>query len=131
MEDPPLGSMHLELTHMRHVQTSCEPLSRPVYVYIIIDVGPTMSRQGWDLIHHKSSPYSLKNVQTQKCLANEPKMSKPSSNVLTDCSKAVLLLWILFCYMYWGLSVILSSLLLASTLWSPAGKGQTSWLSCM
>ena len=52
-----------------------------------------------------------------------------SSPVFTDCSKAVLLLWILFCYLCF-LFVMLSCLFIA-VLWSPAGKGLTSWLSCM
>ena len=54
----------------------------------------------------------------------------PSSNFLADRSKVVLLLWILFVIRASCLSVILSCLFLAS-LWSPAGKGLTSWLSCM
>ena len=40
-----------------------------------------------------------------------------------------LLLWILFCYLCF-VSVMLSYLFIAA-LWSPAGKGLTSWLSCM
>ena len=52
---------------------------------------------------------------------------KPSSIFFTDRSKAVLLLWIiyvisvLFCYALARLFV--------NALWSPAGKGLTSWLS--
>ena len=47
----------------------------------------------------------------------------------TDRSKAVLLLWILF-VIYVFMSVMLSCLFNAA-LWSPAGKGLISWLSCM
>ena len=46
---------------------------------------------------------------------------------LTDRSKAVLHLWI---FLFVFVSVVLSYLCLAA-LWSPAGKGLTSWLSCM
>ena len=41
-------------------------------------------------------------------------MFKPSRNVLTDRSKAVLLLWVLFVICVSGLSVILSCLFLAA-----------------
>ena len=51
-------------------------------------------------------------------------MFKPSSNFLTDCSKAVLLLWILFVICVLSLSYCL-------VCFSPAGKRPTSWLSCM
>ena len=53
---------------------------------------------------------------------------KPSSTFLTDRSKAVLLLWILFVIVF--CFVILSCLFLAA-LCSPAGKGLVSWLSCV
>ena len=56
-------------------------------------------------------------------------MFKPSSTFLTDCSKAVLLL-ILFVIGDSCMSVILSYLSLAA-LWPPAGKGMTSWFSCI
>ena len=54
-------------------------------------------------------------------------MFRPSHNFLTDRSKAVLLLWMLFVICVF---VILSCLFLAALL-SPAEKGLTSWLSCM
>ena len=56
-------------------------------------------------------------------------MFKPSSDVFVDRSKAVLLLGIVFdlCFMY--IFIMLSCLFLAA-LWSPAGKGLTSWFSC-
>ena len=57
-------------------------------------------------------------------------MFKPSSNFFTDCSMAVLLLWIVFVICALCLSILLSCLFLAA-LWSPAGKGLTSSLSCM
>ena len=58
---------------------------------------------------------------------------KPSSSFLTARSKAVLLWWILFCYLCFVfviVIVILSRLILAA-LWSTAGKRLTSCLSCV
>ena len=55
------------------------------------------------------------------------KRFKPSSNcIFTDRSKGVLLLWVVFvgCASCW-------CVLFFVALWSPAGKGLTSWLSCM
>ena len=53
---------------------------------------------------------------------------KPSSKYFTDRSKAVLLLW-----MFYVLSILcllcLFVRLFICALWSPAGKGLTSWLS--
>ena len=50
---------------------------------------------------------------------------------MTDHSKVVLLLRILFViYVSKFVFIILSCLFLAA-LWSPAGKGLTSWLSCV
>ena len=47
---------------------------------------------------------------------------------LTDRSKAVLILWI--CYVFSVLCLLcLCVSLFICALWSPAGKGQTSWLS--
>ena len=54
----------------------------------------------------------------------------PSSHFLTDRSKALLLLQIIFVICGLCLSVILSCLFLAA-LWSPAWEGLTSWFSCM
>ena len=45
----------------------------------------------------------------------------PPVKYFTDRSKAVLLLWII------GVFLILSGLFITA-LWSPAGKGQTTWL---
>ena len=56
----------------------------------------------------------------QDSLTDRPKAVQDG---LTDRSKAVLLLWIVF-------RVILSCLFLAA-LWAPAGKGLTSWSSCV
>ena len=53
----------------------------------------------------------------------ETSLSSPV-NIFTDHSKAVLLLWIIYamsCFRYAFVRV----------LWSPAGKGLTSWLSCV
>ena len=47
-----------------------------------------------------------------------------ASSFLTDRSNAVLLLWIVFAF------VILPCLFLAA-LWSPVGKGETSFLPCI
>ena len=47
-----------------------------------------------------------------------------------DRSKAVLLLWIVLLVMLMLVYVVLSCLFLVA-LWSPAGKGLTSWLSCL
>ena len=55
-------------------------------------------------------------------------MFKLSSNLLTDSSKAVLLLCVLFCYLCLFVFVVPSCLFIAA-LWSPAGQGQTSKLS--
>ena len=49
-------------------------------------------------------------------------------NFLTDHSKAVLLLWILFVVCVSCLSVILSCMFFAA-FWSPAGKGLAFWFS--
>ena len=58
-------------------------------------------------------------------------MFKYSSEFFTDRSKAVLLLWILFCYLCFTVVFIILSCLFLAALWSPAGKGLTSWLSCL
>ena len=50
--------------------------------------------------------------------------------IFTDYSKAATLLWNRFVIWFLCVSVILSCLFLAAV-WSPAGKGLTSWLSCM
>ena len=55
---------------------------------------------------------------------------KPSSEYFTDRSKAVLLLWIFLLVML-HVDVCCPSCLFLASLWSPAGKGLTSWLSCM
>ena len=54
---------------------------------------------------------------------------KLSSSFLTDRSKAVFLLWIFF-FLFVFVYAMLSCMFLAA-MWSPVGKGQTSWLSCM
>ena len=54
---------------------------------------------------------------------------KPSSKIFfTDRSKAVLLLWIIKCYFCLVL-LCFHARLFVDALWSPAGKGLTSWLS--
>ena len=57
-------------------------------------------------------------------------MFKPSSIFRTDLSNAVLLLWILFCYLSFVFVDVILSCLFLVVLWSSAGKGLTSWLSC-
>ena len=55
---------------------------------------------------------------------------KLSSNIyFTDCSKAVLLLWIFLCFCSVLCLLCLCARLFICALWSPAGKGLTSWLS--
>ena len=46
----------------------------------------------------------------------------------TDHSKVVLLLWIFFVFSVWCLLCLCAHLFICA-LWSPAGKGLTSWLS--
>ena len=45
---------------------------------------------------------------------------------ITDRSKAVLLLWIFYVF---ALSCVCYAFVFICALWSPAGKGLTSWLS--
>ena len=52
---------------------------------------------------------------------------KPSSEYFTDRSNAVFLLWIVFCYLCFLLMCVVLSRLFRVALWSPAGKGLTSW----
>ena len=48
----------------------------------------------------------------------------------TDLSKVVLLLWIFYVFFFSVLCLLcLCARLFMSALWSPAGKGLTSWLS--
>ena len=46
----------------------------------------------------------------------------------TDRSNAVLLLWIPFSYWCFMFAFVMLSCLLLAALWSPAGKGLTSWI---
>ena len=55
-------------------------------------------------------------------------LSKPSSNVLTDRSKAVLFCRSILLYVF--VFVILYCLFPAA-LWSPTGQGLATWLSCV
>ena len=52
----------------------------------------------------------------------------PPVKYFTDHSKAVLLLWIIYVY-FCLVFVMLSFTSVFDALWSPAGKGLTSWLS--
>ena len=54
----------------------------------------------------------------------------PSSDMFADRSKAVLLLWN-FCYLCFMFVFIMLPCLFLTALRSPAGKGLTSWLSCV
>ena len=54
---------------------------------------------------------------------------KPSSKYFTDRSKAVLLLWILYVFCSVLCSLFLCARMFLCALWSPVGKGLTSWLS--
>ena len=51
----------------------------------------------------------------------------PPVNIFTERSKAVLLLWIIYVISVLYL-LCFCALLLIDALWSPAGKGLTSWL---
>ena len=55
----------------------------------------------------------------------------PSSNFLNGRSNAVLLLWILFCYLCFVFVFVLLSCLSLAALWPSTGKGLASWLSCV
>ena len=46
-------------------------------------------------------------------------------------SKAVPLSWILLCDLFFMYLFVIMSLLFLAALYSPAGKGLTSWLSCV
>ena len=50
------------------------------------------------------------------------------SNIFTDSSKALLLLWIIYVISVLFL-LCFGARLFIDALWSPAGKGRTSWLS--
>ena len=52
----------------------------------------------------------------------------PPVKYFTDRSKMVLLLWIFYVYSVLGLLCLCARLFICA-LWSPAGKGLTSWLS--
>ena len=54
-------------------------------------------------------------------------LSPPVMFLLTEGMLLLSIIFVIFCVFVF---VILSCLFLA-TLWSPAGKGLTSWLSCM
>ena len=54
---------------------------------------------------------------------------KPSSKMFYCRSKAVLLMWIFLCFCSVLCLLCLSTRLFICALWSPAGKGLTSWLS--
>ena len=80
---------------------------------------------------NRACTYGYRNKGTEVRMRLVPSnMFKPLSKFLTDRSKAVLLLWIMFVICVACLSVILSRLFLA-TMWSPVGKGLTSWPSVM
>ena len=61
------------------------------------------------------------------CQRNETGLSPPVK-YFTDHSKAVLLLWIFYVFSVLCL-LFLCVCLFICALWSPAGKGLTSWLS--
>ena len=54
------------------------------------------------------------------------KLFKPLSNFLTDRSKVVFLLCLLFVFVFAN-----TGCLFVAALWSPVGEELTSWLSCM
>ena len=71
-----------------------------------------------------SSSISELRVRLARC---ETDLSPPMKYFFTDHSKAVLLLWIIY-----GISVLVllcfRARLLIDAIWSPPGKGLTSWL---
>ena len=52
---------------------------------------------------------------------------KPSSKIFTDCSKTILLLYIFYGVLSVLFLLCLCARLFICALWSPAGKGLTSW----
>ena len=68
------------------------------------------------------------NIWTKVRLAHLETDLNPPVKYFTDCSKAVLLLWIIY---FISVLFLLSfpARLFIDALWSPAGKGLTSWLS--
>ena len=76
-----------------------------------------------NLLHaHFQCLASLKVFQELPC---ETGLSPPE-NIFTDRSKAVLLLWIICVFLC--LVLLMLSRLFIVPLWSPTGKGLTSWL---
>ena len=53
----------------------------------------------------------------------------PPVNIFTDRSKAVLRLWIIYVISVFLFLLCFGARLFIDALWSPAGKGLTSWLS--
>ena len=71
---------------------------------------------------------SLSTSELRVRLARRVTGLNPPVNIFTDRSKAVLLLWII--YVINGLFLLcFRPRLFIDALWSPAGKGLTSWLS--
>ena len=54
----------------------------------------------------------------------------PPVKYFTDRSKVILLLWIVYVFSVLCLLYLCARLFIC-VLWSPAGKGLTSWLSCV
>ena len=92
-------------------------------LYVIVDY-TSKSNESFMLTKHLSVSIHISDAGE----VGSVKHFKLSSKFLTDRSNAVLLLWILF--LLFVFRVILSCLFFASLL-SPAGKGLTSWLSCL
>ena len=64
---------------------------------------------------------------TTACLVSAALLSPPVK-YFTDRSKAVLLLWIFYVFVLLVFAMFCARLFICA-LWSPAGKGLTSWLS--
>ena len=83
------------------------------------------------LVHDTSSECALPNIyvswSTSELRVRLAPLNrfKPSSKIFYWPTKAVLLLWIFYVYV---LSCVCARLFICA-LWSPAGKGLTSWLS--
>ena len=85
-------------------------------------------RRRWFAEHHFGRSRSCKPNELRVRLAHHETGLSPPVKYFTDCSKAVLLLWIFYVFSVLRLLCLCARLFIYA-LWSPAGKGLTSWLS--
>ena len=71
---------------------------------------------------------SLSTSELRLRLARHETGLSPPVKYFTDRSKAVLLLWIFYVFFFCSV-VCLCARLFICALWSPSGKGLTSWLT--